>query len=394
MNNTQNKSVPPLRNIQFHPSNRCNVDCLFCWVHNNPVDFPEIPDQTVLDLLGEAMEMGVRQVTISGGGEPLVRPSLVERMVASVKERPGGSETSGVLITNATVISEALAERLARLGWDDIHVSVQGSSPEVDSAVRNRAGALERTIEGIRRINDWKRRLGTDRPKLVFKVILTRLNAHDFLAMTRLADSLEVAEIYYRVVNEGDHDFRGDLSVRPEQVPDLIAQVHEAQAYSRSARIDLKLEFDPDELARALGVAPSPTDAPPLPAPTSGEDSWEAPGDEAADRPAEGLGSTLPSDEARPILCAIPFYEMVVFATGVASPCCNFFDSQVGIKWGDGDDLVCNALDRGIQGAWQSEEFAEFRRRMVDFDPPSRCKACSPDLRHYVSEVLQAPGRH
>jgi len=51
---------------------------------------------------------------------------------------------------------------------------------------------------------------------------------------------------------------------------------------------------------------------------------------------------------------------MVVFATGVASPCCNFFDSQVGIKWGDGDDLVCDALDRGIQGAWQSEEFAEF----------------------------------
>ena len=389
MNSTQNMTVPPLRNIQFHPSNRCNVDCLFCWVHNNPVDFPEIPDQTVLDLLGEAMEMGVRQVTISGGGEPLVRPALVERMVASVKERPGGGETSGVLITNATVISEALAERLARLGWDDIHVSVQGSSPEVDSAVRNRAGALERTLEGIRRINDWKRRLGTDKPKLVFKVILTKLNAHDLLAMTRLADSLEVAEIYFRVVNEGDHDFRGDLSVRPEQVPGLIAQVRETRAYSRSARIDLKLEFDPDELARALGVAPSPSDELPSPAPVP----QEASGEENTDRPAEGLGSTHPSDEARPILCAIPFYEMVVFATGVASPCCNFFDSQVGIKWGDGDDLLCNALDRGIQGAWQSEEFAEFRRRMVDFAPPARCRACSPDLRHYVSEVLQAPGR-
>ena len=420
MNDASNRStgsppsrVPPLKYIQFHPSNRCNVDCLFCWVHHHTPSFPDIPDEVFLDLLGESLEMGVHRVTISGGGEPLVRPALVERMITTVKAFPGGEKVDGVLITNGTVIQESLAETAVRLGWNTIHVSVQGSTPSVDTSLRSREGALEKTIEGIERINRWKERLGVAAPKIMFVVILTRRNAHDLLNMTRLADSLHVSEVSFRLVNEGDDDGSGGfLTVRPEQVPEMLALLEASKVYCRSRRMNIKVEFDANTLAEKHGVAPIPEV--PDREPREGEDDpWpppvqtEARGETALpaasrapapapcedrpvrDEPDRGPAPTRPAGgEDKPIFCVLPFCEMVVFANGTTNPCCNFFDTQLGMAWGEGDDLVVSALDLGIRGAWTSPEFDELRRRMIDHAVPARCRACSPDLHHYVSEVL------
>lgn len=60
--------------VQIYPTNRCNLRCSFCSCHDRPnVALPESELVAIAELLPR---IGTRSVTISGGGEPLLHPSL------------------------------------------------------------------------------------------------------------------------------------------------------------------------------------------------------------------------------------------------------------------------------------------------------------------------------
>ncbi|MCS7103592.1 MAG: radical SAM protein, partial [Candidatus Korarchaeum sp.] len=88
--------------------------------------------------------LGVPQVTFTGG-EPTLREDLVE-LVAEA-QRLG--IVSGV-VTNGTLLSEELSERLARAGLDYVQITLESSDPEVHERITGLRGSWERTVEGIR----------------------------------------------------------------------------------------------------------------------------------------------------------------------------------------------------------------------------------------------------
>ena len=83
--------------------------------------------------------MGVKQVYVLGGGEPLARhdtPLLLER----IKQH----KMAGMLTTNGTLMPAELSQKLIDWQWDEIHFSIDGPTPEVHDALRGQKGAFRK----------------------------------------------------------------------------------------------------------------------------------------------------------------------------------------------------------------------------------------------------------
>jgi uncharacterized protein len=117
---------PRLRELTLTVTERCNMRCSYCYV---PVDrgrsmSPATVDAGV-DLLLRHAAPGRRLDLSFFGGEPFLRPDLLERAI--VRARAGGRDVRAALPTNATLLDD---ERLAlcRTHRLDLALSFDGSA--------------------------------------------------------------------------------------------------------------------------------------------------------------------------------------------------------------------------------------------------------------------------
>ncbi len=109
--------------IRIKPTNRCNHNCNYCHYKNayldldqySPVD--EIPRDKMLQIVQDMADMGVKAVTFSGGGEPLLYPYIEETMERLLEN---GIDLS--VITNGSLLRGKKAEILAHAKWVRISI--------------------------------------------------------------------------------------------------------------------------------------------------------------------------------------------------------------------------------------------------------------------------------
>lgn len=133
----ENKITSPVY-IRLKPTNKCNHNCNFCSydplqgdlaVRNELNRTSEIPREKMLEILENLREMGVKAVTYSGGGEPLIYPHIEETMQRTLDF---GINLS--IITNGQSLNEKKAEILSQANW--VRISSDASDAESFSKIR------------------------------------------------------------------------------------------------------------------------------------------------------------------------------------------------------------------------------------------------------------------
>lgn len=120
--------------VRVKPTNKCNHRCFYCsYVPGNdcPVSeiinfLDEIPREKMMEILKDFKEIGVKAITFSGGGEPLIYPHIEEAMQLALDY---GIDLS--IITNGQELKGRKAEILAKSKW------VRISSGEIDAKTFN-----------------------------------------------------------------------------------------------------------------------------------------------------------------------------------------------------------------------------------------------------------------
>ncbi len=137
-----------LRAIDIELTERCNNRCIHCYI-NRPENDPEaeareMGTEFVIDLLGQAADLGCLSVRFTGG-EPLLRPDFEDLYLAA--RRMGMQVT---LLTNARLITAKLAALFSKTPpGRPIEVSVYGMRPESYDAVAGVRGAFEEFRRGL-----------------------------------------------------------------------------------------------------------------------------------------------------------------------------------------------------------------------------------------------------
>ena len=130
LSSLKSKEILAPLHVRVKPVNACNHNCWFCAYRADFVTLGDqmelkhrIPFEKMMELVDDFIEMKVKAVTFSGGGEPLMYKSLdkVIKKLGAANIRIG-SLTNGAFLKNA--IAEAFAEsgtwvRISTDGWDD-----------------------------------------------------------------------------------------------------------------------------------------------------------------------------------------------------------------------------------------------------------------------------------
>jgi radical SAM protein with 4Fe4S-binding SPASM domain len=164
--------------VQLDLTYRCNERCVHCYLDHD--DHGEMSTAEIKRLLEELAEAGVFFLVLSGG-EIFLRKDLFE-----ILEYARELTFSIKLKTNAVMIRQASAKRIAALGIESVQISVYSHRAEVHDEITKVRGSFKRTIEGARLLK-------AHGVKVSFANVLMKHNAHDYPQVQALAAEMGVS---------------------------------------------------------------------------------------------------------------------------------------------------------------------------------------------------------
>ncbi|GAI52668.1 unnamed protein product, partial [marine sediment metagenome] len=145
----------------------------------------ELSIQSLLGIVRDAAELGVKDWLISGGGEPFVRAGIVEVMKEIKK-----SDMYGDIITNGTLLTEEIIKDLVEANWDRIRFSIDGSNASTHNYLRGKKGAFSKTTNNIKLFEEYKNKMKKEKPSLEFSTVLTNKNYTEIIDIIKLASTV------------------------------------------------------------------------------------------------------------------------------------------------------------------------------------------------------------
>jgi sulfatase maturation enzyme AslB (radical SAM superfamily) len=131
----------------------CNLECTHCLNASGPREpwLAPLDGEAARRAIAEAERLGVKEIYFTGG-EPFLHRDIVALLEVSLAVAPT------TVLTNGTVITEAMADALAALARAasyslEIRVSLDDVDPELNDRVRG-PGAWAKAVRAVRRLND------------------------------------------------------------------------------------------------------------------------------------------------------------------------------------------------------------------------------------------------
>jgi len=103
-------------------------------------------------------------------------------------------------ITTAGLQLEKFAEDLVRVGVQSLWVSIDGP-PEIHNDIRGVKDSFQKSVAGIRAVDEWKRRLGREHPKMGINYALSNHNYHCLEPFMASVHALPVDHITFSHMN-------------------------------------------------------------------------------------------------------------------------------------------------------------------------------------------------
>lgn len=186
----------------------------------------------------------VAEIDFSGGGEPLLQPSLID-WIAEAKQ--AGCRAG--FLTNGSLLDEATSSRLMDAGVDWIALSVDGAQAETFEAIR-RGASFAKICENVRCLTGM--RMG-EIPRVMFNFVMMLSNIGELQEIVRLAADLHVDQVNFKqcdVVRSGKERNLGLFASKADrEIRRHEKALARAQKQARKLGIETTaFAFVPDEL--------------------------------------------------------------------------------------------------------------------------------------------------
>ncbi len=216
--------IAPLH-IDLGITTGCNMACTYCYgVLQGRTGVKKRYDmsaETLVNLLTDAKEAGVRSVAVIGEGENTLNPALYEGLACAKKI---GLDVS--LATNGIIIDqERLEEMMSALTWIRFNIS----AAEPGSFFRiHRVRKFDRVIDNIRACVAAKKANG-NHTTVGLQMVVVDDNVEDIVPLARLGGELGVD---YLVVKACSDTYEGTLDSPVDKYLELEPVFKEAESYS------------------------------------------------------------------------------------------------------------------------------------------------------------------
>ena len=227
--------------VSWNTTNACNMYCAHCYRDAGCKAEEELSTSEAKELLNQIARAGFK-IMIFSGGEPLIRPDILElvRHAANLRLIP-------VFGTNGTLITRQMAQDLKAAGAKGMGISLDSLEAEKHNKFRAFEGAWEGAVEGMKNC----RKAG-----LPFQIHTTVMgwNSHELEAITDFAVDIGAkAHHFFFLVPTGRAATIEEESLRAEAYEDVLTRIMKKQ---QTVDIELKPTCAPQflRIADQLGI--------------------------------------------------------------------------------------------------------------------------------------------
>jgi radical SAM protein with 4Fe4S-binding SPASM domain len=180
--------------VQIESTNICNAKCVFCPRDEMHRRQGIMSFELFTKIVDECAELGITHIRVHNYGEPFVDRRLVEK-VRYAKQK--GIQEVG-MISNGSLITEAVARGMIDAGLDAINISVDASGKEVFESTRIGL-KYDKVIANIERLVRVRAESGRRRPKLILSFVRQNNSADEqaFIEHWRkVADKIHITDLH------------------------------------------------------------------------------------------------------------------------------------------------------------------------------------------------------
>ncbi len=189
----EGKRIAPIY-VRIKPTNYCNHKCYYCSYADSALGLrdavnkqDQIPWEKMQEIIADMADMGVKAVTFSGGGEPLVYPYIVETMQKILN---AGIDLS--IITNGQMLKGERADVLSEAKW--VRVSFDAANSETYAKTRQLPlEAFDEVCANIRNFSKSKK----NNCELGINFVINHENAEQVYDMAKMVRELGANHIKY-----------------------------------------------------------------------------------------------------------------------------------------------------------------------------------------------------
>jgi len=212
------KLAPRLHLVAWELTRNCNLFCAHCRGEAAPGQYQgELSTEECFRLIDQILEVG-RPILILTGGEPLIRPDILE--IARYAVSKGLRVVMG---TNGTLITEEMAAKLKEVPISRLGISLDFPVAELQDNFRGQAGAFAAVMAGIANA----RRAGIE---VQLNSTITKLNVNYLEKLLELA--LEVGAVAFHpflLVPTGRGKGLESVELAPEEYERTLNWIYDKQ---------------------------------------------------------------------------------------------------------------------------------------------------------------------
>ncbi len=227
--------------VSWNTTNACNMYCAHCYRDAGCKAEEELSTSEAKTLLEQIARAGFK-IMIFSGGEPLMRPDILELV-----KHAAGLGLIPVFGTNGTLITPGMARKLKEAGAKGMGISLDSLDPKKHNEFRRFPNAWEGAVEGMKNCRE---------AGLPFQIHTTVMdwNSNELEAMTDFAVEIGAkAHHFFFLVPTGRAESIEEESLRAEAYEDVLTRIMKKQ---QEVPIELKPTCAPQflRIADQLGM--------------------------------------------------------------------------------------------------------------------------------------------
>ncbi|MEM5855507.1 MAG: radical SAM protein [Candidatus Aenigmatarchaeota archaeon] len=333
------EKMPPSK-LVLTPTDRCNLNCLFCpnYVARKAGRFKmedELSDEKWIKFIREAIDMGVSDWIFLGGGEPWLRGELILKIIKEIKQKVESPYCE--VFTNGTLfkpeeISELVELEISRLTFsvhclDEEYVELTGGSKEI----------FFKLVENLKLFSELKKKFGKNKPQIQINMVINNKNYTQIEKMINFAKGVGANILAL-------HPMRGF-----EETKEVIS--HLVLSYEKISELKNYIE-EGKKLAQKQGIMLDTTPIQPFIQM------------EEAKKSVEKYEGTL--KDFLKLRCFEPWYSLVVNPDGLVGRCTAYIVR----------DEPLNIRDMSLKEIWYSEYLNQVRDNVRNGIMMVGCEQC------------------
>ncbi|MBK8502353.1 MAG: SPASM domain-containing protein [Saprospiraceae bacterium] len=186
--------------LSIEPTTACNLRCPEC--PSGLRSFTRPTGNLKSDFFSHTVDQVAKtccHLTFYFQGEPFINPHFLQ-MVRYAGEKGLYTMTS----TNGHFLDDQTARATVLSGLNRLIISIDGLTQETYESYRKK-GNLQTVLEGTQRIIEWKRKLKSRTPYVIFQFLVVSTNEHEIPQLHDLAKKLGVDEVKLKTAQLYDY---------------------------------------------------------------------------------------------------------------------------------------------------------------------------------------------